>query len=297
VNKEVLLFLTDLRERRNASPHTLENYRMDLEHLVEWAQARAVSGWKAVTRQTCRAWVAWMHGEGYAPASIARKLSAVRTFFRFLVREQFLERSPLLLVPAPKARRALPTVLTVDEVERLIDVPHEETPLGTRDDCLLEVMYATGLRVSELLSLRIDQIDWTQRVIHVMGKGQKERLVLLGDLAMDALERYVHESRPGLLRGKTCDSLFVSNIGRPLSVRGFHLVLQRRLRLVGIERHVTPHTLRHSFATHLLEGGADLRLVLELLGHANVSTTQVYTHVTNPQLRAVHRKFHSGNRD
>lgn len=294
MNQDVQEFLADLRERRNASPHTIENYRMDLEHFVEWAQERGVDSWRAVTRQTCRGWVAWMHGQGYAPASIARKLSALRTFFRFLVREQRLERSPLLLIPAPKTRRTLPTVLTVDEVERLIEVPHQETPLGLRDDCLLEVMYATGLRVSELLSLRDDQVDWTQRLVHVVGKGKKERLVLLGDLAMDALERYVHESRPRLLNGKVCQALFVSHIGRALSVRGFHLILQRRLTAAGITRHVTPHTLRHSFATHLLEGGADLRLVQELLGHASVSTTQVYTHVSEGYLRDVYARVHTG---
>ncbi|GAC1514375.1 MAG: site-specific tyrosine recombinase XerD [Chloroflexota bacterium] len=291
---DIAHFLVDLRERRSASVHTVANYRMDLEHFVEWAAERAIVQWNDVTRHTCRAWVAWMHDQGYAATSVGRKLSALRTFYRFMMREGKIERSPLLMVPAPKSRRSLPTVLTVDEIERLMEAPDGATPLGMRDRCLLEVIYATGLRASELLSLTTDQVDWTHRVIYVVGKGQKERLVLLGDLAMDALERYVHIARPQLLRGRECEALFVSHIGRPLSVRGFHVVLQQCLAAAKIERHVTPHTLRHSFATHLLEGGADLRLVQELLGHASVSTTQVYTHVSEGYLRDMYARTHTG---
>jgi integrase/recombinase XerD len=198
-----------------------------------------------------------------------------------------------LLVPAPRVRKTLPGVLSVEEVERLLEAPKGDTPLGLRDRCLLEVLYATGLRVSELLSLRIEQIDWVAKTIRVVGKGSKERLVLIGDLAVDALERYIHEGRPALLKGE-CDALFLSNLGKRLSVRGFHLILQGHLRTAGIERHVTPHTLRHSFATHMLEGGADLRTVQELLGHASVSTTQVYTHVSGTYIREMYARAHRG---
>lgn len=287
-------FLIDLRQRRGASDHTVHNYGLDLEHFHIWAADRGVESWSQVTRHFCRSWVAWMHGEGYASASIARKLSALRSLFRYLVREGRIERSPLLLVPAPKQRRSLPNVLTVDEIERLLETPSDRNPLGLRDRCLLEVLYATGLRVSELVSLRIDQVNWVERVIHVIGKGDKERVVLLGDFAMDALERYVHEGRPALVKGAVCNALFVSHIGRPLSVRGFHEILKGRLLDAGIQRRVTPHTLRHSFATHLLEGGADLRFVQELLGHASVGTTQVYTHVSEGYLREVYSRLHTG---
>jgi integrase/recombinase XerD len=184
--------------------------------------------------------------------------------------------------------------LTVEEIERLLVAPDGATPLGIRDRCLFEVLYATGLRVSELLGLRVDQIDWTRRSIQVLGKGSKERIVLVGDLAIDALEHYIHEARPQLERDVSCDDLFLSHLGQALSVRGFHLVLQRHLAHCGIARHVTPHTLRHSFATHLLEGGADLRTVQELLGHASVSTTQVYTHVSEGYLRDVYSRAHRG---
>jgi integrase/recombinase XerD len=235
-----------------------------------------------------------MHSEGYASTSIARKLAALRSFFRYLTREELVAESPLLLVTPPKQKKTLPTVLSLEEIERLLEAPRRATPLGIRDVCLFEVMYATGLRVSELLSLKLDQIDWGSRSILVRGKGSKERIVLLGDLAIDALEGYVHHSRPLLLGKKQTDALFLSHIGAPLSVRGFHVILQGHLRTAGIERKVTPHTLRHSFATHLLEGGADLRSVQELLGHANLSTTQVYTHVSEGYLREVYARAHRG---
>jgi integrase/recombinase XerD len=185
-------------------------------------------------------------------------------------------------------------VLSIEEVERLLEVPDSRSPLGMRDRCMLEVLYATGLRLSELLSLTMSSIEWGSRTVRVTGKGNKERIVLLGDLAMDALERYVHVARPTLLGDRATDALFLSHTGRQLSVRGFHVILRNHLASAGIERHVTPHTLRHSFATHLLEGGADLRSVQELLGHANISTTQVYTHVSRAYLRDVYAKAHRG---
>lgn len=290
---EIEGFLDDLQRRRGASTHTLTNYRLDLEHVAAWLSERDI-GWTSLDRRAARAWVAWMHGEGYAPRSIARKLSALRSFFRYMGREGIVAESPLLLVSAPKRGRTLPAVLSVEEMERLLAAPDASTPLGIRDRCLLEVMYATGLRVSELLGLKLDQIDWTGRSALVRGKGTKERIVLIGDLAVDALERYVHAARPILLGRKMTDALFLSHIGEPLSVRGFHLILQSHLRAAGITRKVTPHTLRHSFATHLLEGGADLRSVQELLGHANLSTTQVYTHVSEGYLREVYARAHRG---
>lgn len=288
------LFLLDLEQRRGASPHTLDNYRRDLEHLLEWLLERDITDWGSVTRHICRAWVAWLHGEGYAAGSIARKLSALRSHFRFLVREQVVAQSPLLLVPAPKRGHTLPHVLSLEEMERLLEAPDTGSALGLRDRCLLEVMYATGLRVSEMLSVQLDQVDWVGRSIRVLGKGSKERIVLIGDLAMDSLESYIHQARPTLARDADSGALFLSHLGTPLSVRGFHLILQGHVTRARIEKHVTPHTLRHTFATHLLEGGADLRTVQELLGHANVSTTQVYTHVSEGYLREVYGRAHKG---
>lgn len=287
-------YLSDLEQRRGASPHTIANYGLDLQHLALWLSGRGITDWSAVHRQDVRAWVASMHQDGYASASIARKLSAARALYRYLIREGHVVETPLLLVPTPRQRKTLPGVLSIEEVERLLEAPDCGSTLGARDRCMYEVLYATGLRLSELLSLSVNSVQWSARTIRVIGKGNKERIVLLGDLAVDALETYVHESRPHLLGGKQSDALFLSHIGRPLSVRGFHTVLQGHLKLAGIDRHVTPHTLRHSFATHLLEGGADLRSVQELLGHASVSTTQVYTHVSRAYLRDVYAKAHRG---
>lgn len=286
-------FLVDLALRRSASPHTVQNYRLDLQHLAEWLAERDITEWAAVDRRMARGWIGWLHEEGYAPRTMARKLSALRSLFRYLEREGRLDHNALHLIAPVKTGKTLPPVLSVDEVERLIAAPETTTPLGIRDRALLEVMYATGLRVSELLSLTLGHVNWTEATIKVRGKGNKERLVLLGDLAVDALERYVHESRPALLRSAQ-DALFLSHLGAPLSVRGFHLILRRHLRTAGINRTVTPHTLRHSFATHLLEGGADLRSLQELLGHANLSTTQVYTHVSQTYLREVYARAHRG---
>jgi integrase/recombinase XerD len=267
---------------------------LDLEHLTSWLYERDITSSQQLTRQHVRSWIAWMHAQGYAPSSIGRKLSALRSFYRFLMREGYVPESPLQLVPGPKRNKTLPGVLSVDEMERLLAAPDTQTTLGLRDRCLLEVMYATGLRVSELLGLALRQVDWTERTIRVVGKGSKERIVLVGDLAMDALENYVHNGRPRLLRDQVSEGLFLSHLGRPLSVRGFHEVLRGYVRAAGLERRVTPHTLRHSFATHLLEGGADLRSVQELLGHANLSTTQLYTHVSEGYLREVYARAHRG---
>jgi len=272
----------------------LINYRLDLEHLSIWLQQRDVATWQSLDRVTARAWVASMHKEGYSTSTVTRKLAALRSLLRFLSREGELEMNPLLLITAPKTGRRLPGALTVTEVERLVLAPDLATPLGIRDRCLLEVLYATGLRVSELLSLDIGDIDWTSRSIRVRGKGSKERIVLLGDLAVDSLERYFHHSRLIISKGTPGPQLFVSHLGRRLSVRGFHMVLQGHLKAAGIQRHVTPHTLRHSFATHMLEGGADLRSVQELLGHSDISTTQVYTHMSEGYLREIYARARKG---
>lgn len=294
MNDEIDSFLADLERRRGASRHTVQNYRLDLQWAADWLRQQGIENWSEVQRRDLRAWIAWMHAEGYAATSIGRKLSAVRSLYRFLGREGTITESPILLLPAPRTRRTLPNVLTIDEIESLIEAPDLVTPLGRRDRCLFEVLYATGMRVSELLNVRLQDIDWTDRTIRVLGKGAKERMVLLGDLAVDALERYIHDARQLLLGDRSSDALFLSRLGQPLSVRRFHLILQEHLQTAGIDKRVTPHTLRHSFATHLLEGGADLRSVQELLGHESVSTTQVYTHVSQAYIREIYARAHRG---
>lgn len=289
-------FLVDLRERRGASSHTVQNYGLDLASLAEWLAVRRVHSWSDVDRQAVRSWATWMHAEGYARASVARKLSAARSFYRFLAREGQVDRSPFALVPAARGSRALPHVLSVQEIERLIAAPDVSTPLGLRDHAMFETMYATGLRVSELLGLSIASIDWREATARVMGKGSRQRLVIVGEMALLALSTYLQQARPSLAGSDSGDALFLNHHGKPLAVRGFHLILGEHVRRAGITKHVTPHTLRHSFATHMLEGGADLRSVQELLGHSNVSTTQIYTHVSEGYLRDLYHQARGAGR-
>jgi tyrosine recombinase XerC len=287
------LFLDYLRTRRRAAENTCIAYGLDLTDFCTWCDARGIEHWQDVDRATLRTWLGWMHREGYAPASIARKLSAIRAVVRFLELRQELTENPMTLVKAPKQVRHLPSVLTIDDVERLLAQPDLTTSIGVRDAALLEVLYASGVRVGELLAMKLDEIDWGGSSALIHGKGNKQRIVLLGERAMTCLETYIHESRPQLTNGREGETaLFLSRLGLPLSVRMFHVALTRYIDRAGLEKRVTPHTIRHTFATHLLEGGADLRVVQELLGHANLATTQIYTHISEGHLRDAYSQAH-----
>ncbi len=222
---------------------------------------------------------------------MARKLSAVRSFFRFLYREAKVARNPLVLIASPKQPRRLPKFLTPEEVGALLRAPDVSTPLGVRDRALLEVLYATGMRVGELVSLRLDDLTW-EGELRVTGKGRKERIVLVGTAAQQVLRRYVHEARPLLVRGPDPGHVFVNARGTALSDRGVRMIMDRHMRKVANDRSISPHVLRHTFATHLLDGGADLRTVQELLGHSSLATTQVYTHVSRDWLKRVYDRAH-----
>ena len=289
----IKLFLEYLQTRRRAAANTQIAYAADLNDFAAWCSTKGVESWQDVGRNTLRAWLGWMHREGYAPSSIARKLSAVRALFRFLELRRELPQNPLTLVKAPKQVGYLPTVLTVEEVELLLSQPDLDTPTGVRDLALLEVLYATGVRISELLGMKLGDIDWEKNSALVSGKGNKQRIVLLGERAMTCLEMYIHDARPMLTNGRESEkALFISRLGLPLSQRMVHVALARYLSEAGLEKRVTPHTLRHTFATHLLEGGADLRVVQELLGHANLATTQIYTHISEGHLRDAYSQAH-----
>lgn len=229
---------------------------------------------------------------GLQPTTIRRQISALRTYFKFLGGEGVVVRDPTERLDTPKGWRRLPTVLSVVEIERLLGAPDADTPLGMRDRALLEVAYATGARVSELVALRLSDLLFEERVARLFGKGSKERLVPVGRRALGAAALYAREIRPGLDRGRSRGVLFVNARGGPLTRVGAWGIIKAAARRAGITKRVTPHTLRHSFATHLLEGGADLRAVQEMLGHADLATTQLYTHVDREYLRSVHRSFH-----
>lgn len=274
------------------SKNTVQAYLRDVRRCAEYALAHGLQGPDAFTGPAIRDFVYQLKDLGLAPASIRRQISALRTYFRFLVSEGHVARDPSGEIELPKTWRRLPEVLTLAEVEALLGAPMPDEPMGWRDRALLELAYGTGVRVSELVGLNTTDILFDELLIRVMGKGSKERLVPMGRRAHAAAATYGRETRPGLDRGKTRGRFFLNRWGQPLSRVGAWGIIKRSAARAGIKKRVTPHTLRHSFATHLLEGGADLRAVQEMLGHADLSTTQIYTHVDRDYLRSVHKSFH-----
>ncbi len=285
-------FLAYLRTGKNASPHTIRNYGHDIGQFVDYCRARGVNSPDGIDRSLLRRYLAELDDAGYVKASIARRVAELRSFGDFLVQEAAVERNPFRTVGAPRVPKRLPQYLTVDEIERLLSAPDASTPLGMRDRAIIEVLYAAGLRVSELVGLDVGDVDLMQAQVRVMGKGHKERIGLLGDQATRALRAYLGRGRPELLGRQPTGALFLNHRGGRLTARGVALVLSRTAKRAGVQSPVSPHILRHSFATHLLDGGADLRVVQELLGHENLATTQIYTHVSQSRAREVYLRAH-----
>lgn len=284
-------FLRFQRVEKNASIHTIDNYQRDILQFIGFLCDDVVV--TNVDKHDLRRFLAYLQRQGYAKSSIARKLSALRSFFRFLVGEGYCANSPLEQVSTPKQKRQLPSFLYVDECVSLLEAP-DDSALGKRDRAILETLYAAGIRVGELVGMSLHDVDFRQGYLRVLGKGAKERIVPLGKPACQAVECYVKEARPLLHRaGQGNDNaLFLNKAGTRLSDRSVRRLVDKYVGQVALREHVSPHTLRHSFATHLLENGADLRSVQELLGHASVSTTQLYTHVTRERLRSVYKETH-----
>ncbi len=285
-------YLTYLRDVRRMSPNTVESYARDLAALAAFAEKRDLNV-DALGRRDLEAFVRSLMSGGLAPRSVARAVACVRGFYKFLALEKKLEQSPADDLQPPRAWPALPKYLDLDEVDRLLAQPDTGTPRGLRDKALIEVLYATGLRVSELVALKASDLNLDEGYLTCVGKGDKERMVPLGHEAADWVRRYIRDGRPQL-SGKRPPSprLFVNARGGPLSRVGFWKVLKAHGRKAGISRDISPHVLRHSFATHLLERGADLRMIQVMLGHADLSTTQIYTHVLEARLRAVYDRYH-----
>lgn len=285
-------YLTHLRVERRLADHTLESYSRDLQRLSEFA-AGLEKPVPRLQRHDLENFVAAMMNEGLSPRSVARTVAAVRGFYRFSVLAQHLEKNPADDLQAPRAWPALPKFLGVEEVERLIQQPDVATPRGLRDRALIEALYATGMRVSELIHLRASDLNLDAGYLTCTGKGSKQRIVPIGEEASKWVTKYMREGRPALLRRRSSPWLFV-NARRAggLSRVGFWKILKTYGRQAGLSRTLSPHVLRHSFATHLLEHGADLRAIQMMLGHADLSTTQIYTHVLEARLRAVYDRFH-----
>ena len=284
-------FLDALWMERGLSRNTLSAYRQDLLTLAAWLAGQG-SGLLAAGRAELQGYLAHRHATGIQARSAARGLSSLRRFYRHQLREGVLHEDPTALIEAPKLGRPLPGTLSEEEVERLLQAPDPETVVGLRDRAMLELLYATGLRVTELVELRLDQVSLAQGVVRVLGKGSKERLVPLGEEAMQWLQRYAEEARPALAAGRGTDVLFPSRRGSGMTRQAFWYRIRDCARRAGIRRHLSPHTLRHAFATHLLNHGADLRVVQMLLGHSDLSTTQIYTHVARERLKQLHARHH-----
>lgn len=285
-------FRDHLQFERGVSPRTLDAYGRDLERMVEFAQRNKVSDVANLGSAQLREFVYEMKDRGLAATSIRRTLSAIRTYFAFLLAEGHVKADPTEKLEMPRTWRRLPGVLSREDVVRILEAPQIGEKLYWRDKALLEFAYAAGVRVSELAGLKVRDLDLKEGVAVVFGKGAKERVVPIGKAAQRALDIYLRELRPGLARGEGDGVVFLNAQGRKLTRMGIWKILQKHVKRAGVSKRVTPHTLRHCFATHLLEGGADLAAVQEMLGHADISTTQIYTHVDREYLRDVHKRFH-----
>jgi len=286
------LFRDFLTLEAGHSANTVESYLRDLRRFAIWVVAKGAVEPGAVSRKLVREFVFALKDLGLAAASIRRQASALRTYYGFLLAEGKVELDPSDRLEMPRRGRTLPDVLSVTEMEALLTAPGVEEPLAWRDRALLELGYGAGLRVSELCGLTLHNLLLSEGLVRVFGKGSKERLVPIGRNVIGSVSVYLHQLRPDLDRGRGRDRVLLNGRGEPLSRVGAWGIVKRSARAAGIRKRVTTHTLRHSFATHLLEGGADLRAVQEMLGHADLSTTQIYTHVDREYLRSVHRRFH-----
>lgn len=285
-------FIDHIGLERGLSPRTLDAYSRDIGRLIEYLEERGVTGPASASAGDLREYTYSLKDRGLAATSIRRNISAIRTYYAFLLGEGLVENDPTEKVELPKTWRRLPDALGRADVERLLEAPDPSDTLYWRDRALLEFAYAAGVRVGELIALRVRDIDLDEGLAIVFGKGSKERVVPVGGAAIRALTVYLRETRPTLDRGRGKGVAFLNARGGPLSRMGVWKILRKHVERAGIRKRVTPHTLRHSFATHLLEGGADLAAVQEMLGHADISTTQIYTHVEREYLRDVHRRHH-----
>ena len=290
-------YLSYTTVERGLSPNTLAAYRNDLTQFVDFLQGRDSSlqdsgSWKRIGTEALTAFVLDLHERGYSDKTKTRKVASAKALFGFLLEEGVINKNPMEDFSSPGVGESLPETLTVEEVEALLSVGEADTPMSLRDRAIIEVMYATGVRVSELVSLDIDDVDLDESFVRCMGKGSKERIIPLHDEAVETVREYLEDGRPSLAGAAADRALFVSRKGGRLTRQALWLILKGRAQAAGIERKITPHTLRHSFATHLLIGGAPLRHVQELLGHASITTTQVYTHLTSEHVRAQYETAH-----
>ena len=285
-------YLKFIQLEKGLSENTIGAYRRDLEKYQDYLEEEKINHIDFIDRQTIQVCLGDLHDKGASAKSIARFISTIRSFHQFALREKYAAKDPTVLIETPKYERRLPDVLEVDEVIRLLETPDMSKNNGYRDRAMLELLYATGMRVTELINLKVEDVNLIMGFVRVFGKGNKERIVPLGETIIDILETYIETVRPQLLKKTVTDNLFLNMHGKPLSRQAIWKMIKQNGVKAEIFKTLTPHTLRHSFATHLLENGADLRAVQEMLGHADISTTQLYTHVSKSQIRKIYNQFH-----
>lgn len=297
MNKHLEEFIKYIEVEKNYSFYTEQGYERDISNFFDFLKSENISNIKDVDYRVVRTYLMWLYDKKYSKKTIARNVSTLKSFFKFLTSENIIESNPTLLISNPKLDKRLPNYVTYEELECLLNIPDQTTKLGLRDALIMEMLYSTGIRVSELVNIKLSDISFSNKQIKILGKGNKERYVMFGDVCKKLIDKYINTSRINILNGKSNNFLILNSRGNKMSERGVEIVISNIVRKSGLKIHVTPHTLRHTFATHLLNEGADLKSVQELLGHENLSTTQVYTHISNERLRNVYLNNHPRAKD
>ncbi|MEW6143752.1 MAG: site-specific tyrosine recombinase XerD [Thermodesulfobacteriota bacterium] len=285
-------FLSYLAVEKGLSENTLESYGRDLRKFIRFAEETGLRSAGEIRYSHILDYLSQFKERGFNATTVVRSIVSIRQFFKYLLMEKIIEEDPAARIGTPRMKKGLPGVIALDEVESLLKAPDESTPEGLRDSAMLETLYATGIRVSELIGLKLNDVNFELGFVVVYGKGSKERIVPMGDKARQKLLEYLGSSRPTLLKSREAKALFVTRLGKGMTRQGFWKIIKQHALKAGIAKKISPHTLRHSFATHLLERGADLRTIQIMLGHSDISTTQIYTHVESERLKVIHKKYH-----
>ncbi|NLL44508.1 MAG: tyrosine recombinase XerC [Mollicutes bacterium] len=285
-------FINYLKNVKNYSNYTINNYKTDLTTFYQFLNKEGIDNIKDVDYKVIRLYLQELYDKKFAKKTVSRHISSLRSFFKYLLKEKVIKVNPTTLISNPKEDKKLPTFLYYPELEKLLNIPDKKTPLGQRDALILELLYSTGIRVSELVNIKLSDVNRYNMTIKILGKGNKERYVLFGNVCLELLEHYLNDGRIKLLNNKNSDYLLLNKNGSKLTDRGVRVIIEKVLKKGSLKNHISPHVLRHTFATHMLDEGADLKTVQELLGHANLATTQVYTHVSNERLRNVYLNCH-----
>ncbi|MDP2911836.1 MAG: site-specific tyrosine recombinase XerD [Candidatus Omnitrophota bacterium] len=292
MNELIEQFLSYISVERGMANNTLSSYKRDLFKFRDFLKSKKIDSIDKASRQMINSFMMAERERGLGSNSVSRELACIKSFFKFLLRENIIKEDAATIIESPKLWKKLPFTLSIEEVEAILNAPNARDSMEIRDKASLELMYATGMRVSELVHLKMDDINMEVGFAKCFGKGSKERIVPFGKKAKESLVRYLEKSRPKFLKKNISNFLFLRRGGKPMSRQTFWKIIKKYVKIARIKKKVTPHSLRHSFATHILERGADLRIVQEMLGHADISTTQIYTHVSKDRLKSIHQKFH-----